>query len=350
MGTTYNSSKSGSTSTTTSSSQSGSTSKTYASGTVSDKTKKNKDKYSNEYQQSNVVNQAYQQLQNLQQPGAFSSQYEDQMNSLYEQFVNRGDFKFDVNESVLYEQLKDQYASLGKLAMADTMGQAAGMTGGYGSSYANTVGQQAYQNYMQQLQEQIPNLYQMEMEKYNQEGENMLNQYNLAKNMYDTDYGEYRDNMSDYYTNRDYYNDLYQDERAFDYNKYQADRDYWTNEYWNEKNAESTTDSSAWEKSTSTTNSSSWSNSTSTSPDKESESDSSYAASQAPLSNSYVNQVLNSAMNTGSQEKAEKYVESLYASRKISESNLNYFLDRIEDEFATKRKMNSLTAGMFSYK
>lgn len=349
MGTTYNSSTSGSTSTTTSSTQSGSTSKTYASGTVDEKTKKNKDKYSNAYQQSNVVNQAYQQLQNLQQPGMFSSQYEEQMNKLYEQFVNRDDFEFDVNESVLYEQLKDQYASLGKLAMADTMGQAASMTGGYGSSYANTVGQQAYQNYMQQLQEQIPSLYQMEMEKYNQEGENMLNQYNLAKNMYDTDYGEHRDAMSDYYTNRDYYNALYQDERAFDYNQYQADRDYWTNEYWNEKNAETTTDTSSWEESTSTTDSSSWSNSSSTSSgssssDKKSEGGS-YGGTQTPLSNDYANQVLNTAMNKGSRSKAEKYVEDLYASGKISESNFNYFLDQIEDNF----KVKGLTKGMFSY-
>lgn len=331
MATTYNTSKSGSTSKTTTSSKSGSTSKTYASGKVSDKTQQNKDKYSNAYQQSDVVNQAYQKLQGLNQPGAFQSQYESQMNELYDKYVNRGGFQFDVNENAMYQQLKDQYSALGKLAMQDTMGQAAGMTGGYGSSYAQTAGQQSYQNYMQQLQEQIPSLYQMELDRYNQEGESMLNQYNLAKNLYDTEYGEHRDAMSDYYMDRDYLNALYQSERDFDYNKYQADRDYWTNQYWNERNAESTTESSAWEDTVSTTQSSSWSSSESTSPDKEVESED--VKSEAPTSWKFADQVLTqarNAMNKGSKEDAVNEVVEMYEAGSITEANLNYFLDIIE--------------------
>ena len=68
--------------------------------------------------------------------------------------------------------------------MQDTMGQAAALTGGYGSSYAQTAGQQTYQNYMQQLQEQLPELYNMELQRYNQEGENLSNQFALAQSMY----------------------------------------------------------------------------------------------------------------------------------------------------------------------
>ena len=331
MGTTYNTSKSGSTSKTTTSSKSGSTSKTYASGQVSDKTQQNKDKYSNAYQQSDVVNQAYQKLQGLSQPEAFQSQYEEQMNALYDKYVNRGGFQFDVNENAMYQQLKDQYSALGKLAMQDTMGQAAGMTGGYGSSYAQTAGQQQYQNYMQQLQEQIPSLYQMELDRYNQEGESMLNQYNLAKNLYDTEYGEHRDAMSDYYTDRDYYNSLYQSERDFDYNRYQADRDYWTNQYWNEKNAESTTESSAWEDTVSTTQSSSWSSSESTSPDEVVEAKE--IKSEAPTNWKFADQVLaqaREAMNEGSKEDAQDVLLEMYEAGSISEGNLNYFLDIIE--------------------
>lgn len=322
MGATYNTTKSGSTSKTTSASKGGSTSKTYASGKVSDKTQKNKNKYSGEYKQSNAVNQAYQNLQGLNKPGVFNSQYETQMNELYDKFVNRGDFQFDVNESALYEQLKDRYSALGKLAMQDTMGQAAGMTGGYGNSYAQTAGQQTYQEYMQQLQEQIPSLYQMELDRYNQEGENMLNQYNLAKNLYDTEYGEHRDAMSDYYTDRDYYNALYQNERDFDYGKYTANRDYWTNQYWNERNAATTTESSDWSTNTSTTENTSW-----TQEPKEGT-----VASAVPLSEKGIAEIMLAARNTGSKKAAEKYITDLYASKNITEEQMNYFLDVIEDD------------------
>lgn len=340
MATSY--SRSGSTSTTTTSSRGGSTSKSYASGKVSDNTQKNKDKYSQDYKQSDLVNNTYQQLQGLQDPGEFKSQYEGQMNDLYNKFVNREDFNFDVNENVMYQQLKDQYSALGKLAMQDTMGQAAGMTGGYGSSYSQTAGQQTYQNYMQQLQEQIPGLYEMELNRYNQEGEQMLNEYNLAKNLYDTEYGEHRDAKSDYYTDRDYFNSLYQDERAFDYGQYQDNRNYWTNEYWNEKNAETTTDTSTWEDSTSTTNTSSWSSSTSsgggggggkTSGDDDKKTS---GSTNAPLSTQYTQQVLQTAMGKSSKGEAEKYVQGLYASGNISEANLNYFLDQIDAGYSMK--------------
>ena len=52
----------------------------------------------------------------------------------------------------------------------DTMGQAQAMTGGYGNSYAQTVGQQTYQGYLQGLNDQVPALYQLALDKYNSEG------------------------------------------------------------------------------------------------------------------------------------------------------------------------------------
>ena len=66
-------------------------------------------------------------------------------------YLNRGDFQFDVNADALYQQYKDHYTQPGKTAMQDTVGKAAALTGGYGSSYAQTVGQQAYQAHLKQL-------------------------------------------------------------------------------------------------------------------------------------------------------------------------------------------------------
>lgn len=209
----------------------------YASGAISKNTQANKDKYEKEYQESQKVKDAYNALQEhlKNKPGDFSSAYESSMKDIYDRIMNREKFNFDMNSNVMYQQLKDQYAALGKLAMQDTMGQASALTGGYGNSYAQTAGQQTYQNYMQQLNEQLPQLYQMELNRYGMEGDEMYNQYGIAKGMYDSDYAKYRDSMSDFYTDRDYLNGNYQSERDFDYGNYQSNRDYWNSQYWNEK-------------------------------------------------------------------------------------------------------------------
>ena len=53
-----------------------------------------------------------------------------------EQYLNREAFQYDLNADALYQQYQNRYQELGRNAMKDTMGQAAALTGGYGSSYA----------------------------------------------------------------------------------------------------------------------------------------------------------------------------------------------------------------------
>ena len=84
--------------------------------------------------------------------------------------LTRDKFSYDVNADALYQQLKDNYIQQGKMAMEDAMGQASAMTGGYGNSYAATVGNQAYQAHLENLNDIIPELYQMALEKYDMEG------------------------------------------------------------------------------------------------------------------------------------------------------------------------------------
>ena len=106
---------------------------------------------------------------------------------------NYGDFKYDLNGDALYQQYKDKYIQQGKLAMMDTMGQAAAMTGGYGSSYAQSVGQQAYQGQLDNLNDIVPELYQMALDRYNMDKQDLYNQYGLLSSEYSREYGEYND-------------------------------------------------------------------------------------------------------------------------------------------------------------
>lgn len=143
-------------------------------------------------------------LNNLVKPGDFNYSQQQGMNDIWNQIQNREKFSYDVNGDALYQQYKDQYVTGGKMAMMDTMGQAAAMTGGYGNSYAQSVGQQAYQGYIQQLTDKIPELYSLAMSKYQMEGDELLTKYGLHTDQYGREYGQHRDTVADYNTERSY--------------------------------------------------------------------------------------------------------------------------------------------------
>lgn len=112
--------------------------------------------------------------------GASSSPYAAQLNSLYDQIINRKPFQYDLNGDLLYRQTADEYTQLGQQAMRDTMGTAASLTGGYGNSYADQVGNQAYQQYLTALNQQIPSYYDRAFQAYQAEGDRLLQKYQLA--------------------------------------------------------------------------------------------------------------------------------------------------------------------------
>lgn len=138
----------------------------------------------------------------------YQSQYKDQIQGLYDQIANRKDFTYDVNADAMYQQLKDQYVQGGRMAMMDTMGQAQAMTGGYGNSYAQGVGQQAYQGYLKGLNDQVPNLYQIALNRYIQQGDQLTDRYSMLTAQEAQDYSRWAAN------------------RDFDYGKYVDDRNY----------------------------------------------------------------------------------------------------------------------------
>lgn len=103
-----------------------------------------------------------------------------QQDAIFEKIMNRGDFRYNAEEDPLYQQYRDQYTTLGKTAMRDTMGQAAALTGGYGSTYAQQAGQQSYDAYLARLNDMLPELYGAAYNRYQDEGNALLQRYNMA--------------------------------------------------------------------------------------------------------------------------------------------------------------------------
>ena len=162
-----------------------------------------------QYQYDASTNQSYlDALAALQQAQAnkptYAGTYDSQVEDFYNQIVNREKFSYDLNSDMLYNQYKDQYVNLGQMAMKDTMGQAAALTGGYGSSYSQSVGQQAYNAYLQQLNDVVPELYGMALDQYNAEGDQLAQQYALAADLRDTEYGRYQDDLNRHLQEVDY--------------------------------------------------------------------------------------------------------------------------------------------------
>lgn len=175
-----------------------------------------------EYQQSDSVTQAQKTLQEHQQnkPGEYQSQWTEKLNGLLDKITNRKSFQYDANADALYQQYKNQYAQQGKQAMMDTIGQASALTGGYGNSYAQTAGQQTYQGYLQNINEMLPQYYEMALNRYNAEGDALLNQYGLISDQENSDYSRYTDLLNQYYSDLDRYQNAYDNERSFDYGQY----------------------------------------------------------------------------------------------------------------------------------
>lgn len=125
----------------------------------------------------------------LEQLTSGRTSYTDQIKDLMGQIQNRDKFSYDVDNDVLFQQYLASSMASGKTAMQDTMGQASALTGGYGSTYATSAANQQYNAYIQDAYNNLPEYYQMALETYQMEGQEMYNQLAMLN---DADANEYQ--------------------------------------------------------------------------------------------------------------------------------------------------------------
>lgn len=153
-------------------------------------------------------------------PAAYSGSYASAVDEALRKIQNREKFSYDVNADALYQQYKDSYTRQGKLAMEDTIGKAAALTGGYGNSYAQTAGQQTYQAYLDKLNDRIPELYAAAYDRYRQEGEDLKDEYAMLSAREQQEYARHRDAVDDYYKDLSYKQSAYGDAYERGYGQY----------------------------------------------------------------------------------------------------------------------------------
>ena len=192
------------------------------------------------YSQSQDVTDAWNKVKDLEgsKPGDYVSKYGDQIQALLDKILNRDPFKYDFNADPMYQMYKDRYLQQGRMAMQDTMGDAAALTGGYGNSYAATAGQQAYQSYLQGLNDRIPGLRDFAYNAWLNEGDRIRSNLSTLQGLDESDYARYRDTVGDYKDELNYYYNRFGDMSDREYNRYlndasawERDRDYWFNKW-----------------------------------------------------------------------------------------------------------------------
>lgn len=166
-------------------------------------------------------------------PGEYQSGWEAQLQALMERILDREEFRYNLDGDALYRQYRDQAMRDGRLAMQDTMGQAAALTGGYGNTYAQAVGQQAYDRQLEKLSGKIPELYALALDQYRQQSQELQSRFDMLSGQERQDYARYQDALSAWQQEADRAWQAYTDSRDFDYGAYRDGMDdlHWQQEF-----------------------------------------------------------------------------------------------------------------------
>lgn len=154
----------------------------------------------------------------------YNSQYSSRIDDMLNQLLNRDKFSYNAMNDPLYQQYASMYNREGNRAMNDTLASAAANAGGM-NSYAVTAAQQANDYYSSQLNDKIPELYQLAYSMYMDDIDNQVRDLGLLQDMDSTQYNRYRDTMSDWRNDLSFAYNMYRDnmgdwqwDKTFDYN------------------------------------------------------------------------------------------------------------------------------------
>ena len=121
------------------------------------------------------------------------TKYQQQLDDIVNQINGREKFSYDFSQDPMFMNMLASYQNQGKAAMQDTMAQASALTGGYGNTWAQTAGQQAYNQYLQEAYNNLPAYYQLALDSYNLEGDELARRYSMLSDLDKTEYNKLMD-------------------------------------------------------------------------------------------------------------------------------------------------------------
>lgn len=181
---------------------------------------------------SDLINNGYRPSQNVEaalkdlndaiekQPADFKSKWSGQIEAIMDKIINRDKFSYDFSTDPTYNLYKDIYQRQGRMAMMDTIGQSSALTGGYGNTWAQSAGQQAYNASLENLNRVIPELQQQAFNQYTAEGQQMRDAYGMMGDQRAQEMSEYQQAYNRWAADRDFAQSAYMNERNLDYDQY----------------------------------------------------------------------------------------------------------------------------------
>ena len=197
------------------------------------------------YKPGEGVSAAQQQLDAIlgQKPGDYTSRYDGQIQDLMGRISNGEKFDYNINDDQLFKYYSDLYQDRGRQAMQDAMGQAAAMTGGYGNSFAQSAGQQAYQQQLGELYDVGLDMRDRAYQQWQDEQTALQNQLAMLQDAESIDYGRHRDTVGDWRQDVDYATGRLDTAAGQDWDQFLAGQNFWqgqqqleNSDYWTGEN------------------------------------------------------------------------------------------------------------------
>ena len=201
--------------------------------------------YGSVYTPSEAVVSAKDYLSEVRDSG-YNRKWAKALDSLVDAYMFRDSFSYDPESDIRVKQMRSNTMRSAALAMEDAEARAAVLSGGYGNSYAASVGSAAYSRAVESIMDKEAEYLAEAYERYKSEGSDterkiaMLSEFDSAEyeryadalsradaayaDEYERDYEAWRDSVADgrYASEREY--EIWRDSVADD--RYEAEREY----------------------------------------------------------------------------------------------------------------------------
>jgi len=183
------------------------------------------------YTQSKGVKSALQDYKNSQKnEPSYDDSYAKKLEGIYGRLANRKDF--DESNSEAYKQYASQARALSGLAISGNQKQAEGLTGGYGSTYANEVAKQGIERANQAITYAEPEFMLADQNIYAAETDRLGNLASTGADLANNKLKEYQDQLDIYNENVEHQYNKFNDLRNSEQEQLNQDKDFWSERYW----------------------------------------------------------------------------------------------------------------------
>jgi hypothetical protein len=164
----------------------------------------------------------------------YSNSYANQLGALYSKIKDGSVPAYSPENDAAYRRFADEYRALGAIAAAQSLAQAQGLTGGYGSTYAPEVAAGAIQSAQAIAESAEPMFARLDRSAQIAADEVLKNMFEAAKTASADELADYGEWAKAYRNQLDLAVKRYADQNSFDYDKYKANREFWDKQYQNE--------------------------------------------------------------------------------------------------------------------